>query len=296
MQGQTVQIRIQVIDLHPQILDLRVPTYLKSADLSQRIARDAGLQAFWPNRQRRLYWLRARGRLLQDGESLGELGVIDNELVYLLPQPPQEMGVVEQDPDYPEVHSYAGKGWLILVSSVFGVMLWSMGWGLALSASQHWTVAILPSLGMGVMCTGFARHAWGGRASRIRVCATALLLYTLALVPSFLVPLLVGSLDFKAFLNACSPGIVTGMAGVLLAWLAWGGAVEPLPPRRVKQILEVESTAHTCGICAQSVDQDVEMVCSYQCGRIFHQGCHAAKVAVYRGQPGFCEICNQLLM
>ena len=43
---QTIQVRIQVIDMKPQVLDLRVPVYLKASDLSQRIIRDAGLEPF----------------------------------------------------------------------------------------------------------------------------------------------------------------------------------------------------------------------------------------------------------
>ena len=64
MDQNTVSLRVQVIDMEPQILDLRLPIFLKSSDLSQRIAREAGLQAYWPDRTRKLYALRARGRLL----------------------------------------------------------------------------------------------------------------------------------------------------------------------------------------------------------------------------------------
>ena len=122
---QTIQVRIQVIDMKPQVLDLRVPVYLKASDLSQRIIRDAGLEPFWPNRKRKLYWMRARGRLLQDHETLQELGVIDNELIYILPQPLPEMGVVEQNPDYPKINDYLGQGLPLLVFMLFLYCLYS---------------------------------------------------------------------------------------------------------------------------------------------------------------------------
>ncbi len=46
MESNTVQLKVQVIDMNPQTLDLQLPLYLRASDLSQRIARDAGLQAF----------------------------------------------------------------------------------------------------------------------------------------------------------------------------------------------------------------------------------------------------------
>ena len=55
---------------------------------------------------------------MHENESLADLGVIDNELVYLLPQPPTGMGVVEQNPDYPEVKGYSGRGLPVLISTI----------------------------------------------------------------------------------------------------------------------------------------------------------------------------------
>ncbi|MEC8424617.1 MAG: EsaB/YukD family protein, partial [Myxococcota bacterium] len=115
---QTVRVRVQVIDLESFTLDLIVPTYLPARDLTQRVARDAGLEAYWPDGRRRLYWLRARGRLLGDEDKLEQLGVVDGELVYLLPEPPSGSGVVEQTPDHPENRGYAGKGVFALLGSI----------------------------------------------------------------------------------------------------------------------------------------------------------------------------------
>lgn len=295
MQGNTVQIRVQVIDISPQVLDLRVPTYLKAADLSQRIARDAGLQSHWPNRQRRLYWLRARGRLLREEESLQDLGVIDNELVFILPQPQAELGVIEQDPDYPKINHYAGRGYPLLIATVSGILAWSVAWGMALTASQHWAVANFPAFGLGILSIAFSRHAWGGRASRVRVFLVGGVMYLLALFPAFLVPMLLGPLNLRDFFLAFAPGILTGIVGLMLAWVAWWGAVEPLPPRKVIQDAKGEESEQSCAICRQDIAEDVSMLCQYKCGRPFHKGCHAAKKAIYRGNTDFCEVCNARL-
>ena len=47
--AQTVPVHVQVIDLDPFALDMVVPTYLPASDLTQRVARDAGLGAYWPD-------------------------------------------------------------------------------------------------------------------------------------------------------------------------------------------------------------------------------------------------------
>ena len=70
-------VRVQVIDLQSFTLDLTLPTYLPARDLSQRIARDAGLTAYDDQAKRRRYWMRARGRLVQEHETLADLGVVN---------------------------------------------------------------------------------------------------------------------------------------------------------------------------------------------------------------------------
>ena len=115
MPQHNVRVRVQVIDAQPSILTTTVATYLPMDQLTQLIARESGLQAFWPNGVRRLYWLRARGRLLQPNQTLAEVGVVGDELVYLLPQPPPDMSAFEQSPDYPERHPYLGQGYPVLV-------------------------------------------------------------------------------------------------------------------------------------------------------------------------------------
>ena len=84
--AQTVSVRVQVVDMQPFLLDLQVPNYLPARDLTQRIARDAGLDAYWDDGRRRLYWIWARGRLIHEDETLADLGVINRELVLLAPR------------------------------------------------------------------------------------------------------------------------------------------------------------------------------------------------------------------
>lgn len=290
---QTVQVRVQVVDMNSFTLDLRVPTYLPAKDLTQRVARDAGLDAYWPDGKRRLYWLRARGRLLQDNENLGDLTVINGELVYLLPQPPAGSGVLEQPPDYPENRGYAGKGTLALIGSVLGVFAWAIAWGTALSVVRDgWTV-MLPGLGMGLLCTSFARHAWGGQGSSPRVAVTALFLFLVIMAVTFLAPWLITGEDPGKVYAQSVPGLITGLIGVMMGWLAWWGAVEPLPPVVVAQQAAVQQEqVLACALCGQAVSGDVRYDCQYGCGRAFHVGCYKAKMAVYRGDPRLCGVCN----
>ena len=290
---QTIQVRIQVIDMKPQVLDLRVPVYLKASDLSQRIIRDAGLEPFWPNRKRKLYWMRARGRLLQDHETLQELGVIDNELIYILPQPLPEMGVVEQNPDYPKVNDYLGQGLPLLVFMLFAIIAWSFCWGFAINASRHLLVSILPSMGVSVLCISFSRHAWGGSPSDPKIGGTAFFLYTLSVLFASLTPLALREMTFTEFILFAVPGYVSGVAVLPVAWLAWWGSVEPLPKHRVVEEKEEEVQQHTCAICQQAIEDEVLTGCKYgKCGRAFHVGCRQAREMIYRGPSSFCEVCQ----
>src|SRR5690606_8320968 len=57
-QAGTVQLHVQVLDVEPFSLDVELPTYLPARDLTQRVARDAGLGAYWEDGTRRRFWLR----------------------------------------------------------------------------------------------------------------------------------------------------------------------------------------------------------------------------------------------
>ncbi len=301
--AQTVAVRVQVIDMDSFTLDLRVPTFLPARDLTQRVARDAGLEAYWEKGRRRLYWLRARGRVLRDDETLGDLGVVGGELVYLLPEPPADSGVLEQVPDYPETHDYAGKGILNLVAALVGTMLWAVLWGAALTVSSEldiWAI-MLPGLGLGVCCLSVSRHMWGGAGDQDRIPVTAiiifLLLFVLAFLPTvFLAPTSASHPLSSVVLEVYSlsvPGFIMGMIGIFVGWLAWWGSVEPLPETRQEREIKVaRPMAVECGLCGQAADPDVQKACNYGCGRVFHSGCYNARMAVYRGDPGRCAVCD----
>lgn len=289
-----VTVRVQVIDLKSFTLDLQVPTYLPARDLTQRIARDAGLEAHGGDGKRRIYYLRARGRLLEDNESLEDLGVVNGELVYLLPQPPPGSGVVEQPPDYPITHDYAGAGGWMLFGSLCGVVVWAVGWGVALTDSRGWVITTLPGFALGLLCASLARHAWGGAANRVRVAATALFLAIAIIFVAFLTPVIVNDAEFLDVYSSAIPGFVLGVGGVFVGWLAWWGAVEPLPAR-AKQAVEAEAAEVAvvpCAICVQPVLAQVRHECAHGCGRVFHAGCHRAKTSTYRGDPNKCATCG----
>ncbi len=294
--AQTVQLRVQVVDMTSFTLDLVVPTYLPARDLTARIARDAGLESHWSDGRRRLYWLRARGRLLNDDETLGALGVVSGELVYLLPEPPAGSGVHEQLPDYPATHDYAGKGVMALLGSIAMVCLWSIGWGVALSVSRSLPVVFLPGLALGFLTTSLARHAWGGRGGSMRVALTGLVLFVFVALLAFAGPVYVSGLDLGSLPMQALPGLLAGMIGVLVGWLAWWGAVEPLPAiqEEAAAVAETQAVATVpCSVCGLPVGPEVRQECPHRCGRFFHTGCYQARVSVYRGDPNICGICNQ---
>jgi uncharacterized ubiquitin-like protein YukD len=290
-----VQLRVQVIDLKSFTLDLQVPTYLPARDLTQRVARDAGLDSHWDDGRRRLYWLRARGRLMGEDEKLSDLGVINGELVYLLPEPPAGSGVIEQPPDYPITHDYAGAGMLTLLGAVLLMLLWAVGWGVALAHDRSLLVVTLPGLAMGLFCTSLARHAWGGRGNQLRIAATALFLQLMVTIIAFLSPVIFSGAEVLTVYQESVPGLILGMLGVLMGWLAWWGAVEPLPPRQVQQVEQAPQAVAMvpCGVCGQGVDPKVRVECVHACGQYFHAGCYKAKTSVYRGDQGKCAVCSR---
>lgn len=290
---QTVHVRVQVVDMKSFTLDLQVPTYLPARDLTQRVARDAGLEAFWPDGRRRLYWLRARGRLMGDGETLSELGVVNSELVYLLPEPPAGSGVLEQTPEYPPNRGYAGKGLGPLILMMIVCALWSVGWGFGLTISRGALVVIAPGLGLGLLVTSLSRHLWGGHGTAPRIPAVALALYTVLFVVVFLPSALLGG-DVAAVYADSFGGFIAGVLGVLAAWVAWWGAVEPLPDRQEseEQVLQQAVITVPCGVCGLDATPDVRTDCPYGCGKSFHTGCYTARLAVYRGDDRFCGVCS----
>jgi uncharacterized ubiquitin-like protein YukD len=299
----TVEVRVQLIDVEAKALDLVLPTYIPARDLTQRIATDAGLNPHWEDGTRRLYWLRARGRVLLDEERLQDLGVSDGELLHLLPQPPRDSDVVERPPEYPVSRGYAGAGWLAVGTALATLALWTAGWAVALTAIPEMTlqtlaplrlvaVGLLPSIGLALMATSFSRHLWGGDGKDWKVPATGAGVY-LPLVVIAAVPAVLLGVDPGALSIALGPGLLAGVAGIVVGWLAWYGAVEPLPRTRAAIQAEAGDEAVMtvpCGICGGPVTPDVMAECRHRCGRVFHAGCYRAREAVSGGDA--CAVCG----
>jgi len=289
-----VRLRIQIIDVDPKQIDVTVPRYLAADNLSQRVIRDAGLQSHWKSGYRRNYTFRARGRVVHPKETLENLGVVDGELIYLLPEPDPALGVIEQNPEYPEVNDYLGQGTPMLAGMVSGVLIFSFFWGMALTTSQHWIVTILPSLGLATLCISFARHSWGGRASHMRVGVTGLSLYIIALAPPFFAPMIQTGMSFGEFISVLGPGVVMGIGALIISWLAWWGPVEPLNRTIVdeQRRLEQPNVGNSCGVCTRTIEESFDVLCPYNCGKHFHSGCMEAKQSSFQGDSRLCPMCN----
>ena len=84
------------------------------------------------------------------------------------------------------------------------------------------------------------------------------------------------------------------LIGVLAGWLAWWGAVEPLPATTVEEAAPDDTTAAVvpCGICGEDVGPEHRVECPAQCGRFFHTGCQAHWMAVHSGKDGRLCVCG----
>jgi hypothetical protein len=290
--AQSIPVFVQVIDMEPFSLELAVPSYLPARDLTQRIARDAGLGAYWEDGTRRNYYLRARGRLMEEEERLEDLGVVPYELLHLLPQPPEGTGVAERPPEYPPNRGYSGAGNLNVAGGLFVILLWTFGWSAGLTYS-HKPVAmgLFPATGLALLCVSFARHTWGGRGTAVKIPLTGFVIYTLLLAMAILPSLVFGYVSFVEILMTTVLAFVGGLIGVMLGWLAWYGAVEPLPKVTAKQVQEfTESVTYPCAICGGAVGQDQLSACKFACGKVFHNGCYRAKEAMGGGDS--CSVCG----
>lgn len=303
--AQTIPVHVQIVDLEPKTLDIILPDYLPAADLTQRVARDAKLGAFWPDGQRRIFYLRARGRLMQPTERLKDLGIVPYELLHLLPEPPEGSGVQERPPEYPANRGYAGAGWVNTVIGFVVLFLWTVCWSIALTlelsdlpegGSQSFLTqarlvmtGVLPALGLAMICTSFARHVWGGLGSQVKIPLTAVVLFVSFLVMAAVLPATGAMLTDMGLIFI--PALITGLLSVMIGWLAWYGAVEPLPKITRKEVADASANVtFPCGICGGEVTQDVKADCVYGCGRVFHAGCYEAKRALSAADG--CTVCG----
>lgn len=293
----TVPVHVQVLEVEPFSLDMVVPTYLPARDLTQRVARDAGLGAYWEDGTRRRHWLRVRGRLLEDHERLDDVGVVPHELLHLLPQPREDSGLVERPPEYPPNRGYSGAGNLNVAVGLLGVLAYTAAWIVALGTSPGPIVGLVPGAGLGLVVTTLSRHLWGGEGSALRIPLTALVIELCLLVLVGLGVWLLGPADVPALAVAFGSGFIGGIFGVMLGWLAWYGAVEPLPEpsQPTEAATGAEAVAEAtwpCAICGGAVTADVRAGCGRACGRVFHAGCLRARQSLAPSAGDACGICG----
>lgn len=292
MDAGTVPVRVQVIDLEPFAIDLVVPSYLPASDLTQRVARDAGLGAYWEDGTRRTFWLRARGRVMQDHERLEDLGVIPGELLHLLPQPPPGSGVHERPPEYPENKGYAAAGNLNVISGLLIVGLWTLGWAGGIFYGLSVPVAAFPSAGLALLSTSFVRHLLGGDGGEPTIPAVAVGVFLPLMGLAYAPTIFLGSTEGQDLIVAALVSLATGITCVIVGWLAWYGAVEKLPERTRAQAVQEEAEAvYSCGICGLAVEPTVRAPCQYNCGQVFHVGCYQARLSLHRGDG--CGVCGR---
>ena len=276
------------------MLELIVPTYLPARDLTQRVAADAGLGAWWEDQTRRRFYLRARGRLMRDDEKLEDLGVVPGELLHLLPEPPPGSGLEERSPEYPETHGYAAAGNLAVAGGMLGVLAWTALWATALTVNTSWYVGLLPGIALSLMCSSLARHLWGGLGSQARIPITAIALFLPMLLLAGAPALILGN-DAMRLMLILAPALIAGLFGVMLGWLAWYGAVEPLPDRLgAAQAQEAAAAGPVvtwpCGICGGAVSPEMKADCTFGCGQVFHVGCYSTRQEL--SESGACAVCG----
>lgn len=286
----SLNVHVQVIDVEPFRLPMTIPVYLTVEDLTTRVARDAGLEAYWPDGRRRAFYLRARGRLLSPDEKLQSLGLVPNELLHLLPEPPPE-GIVERPASYRE--QTPRPTWRRAVGvalAAVGLAAFTVADGLAVSTSRSALTQGLGALGIGLLSTSVARRALGPPGSAWRV---------LGLAAAIGVPLTglaaLGSLGAPVDWTFRGMGWLAALAGVtsglLVGWIAWHEPVEALPKQSPKQAREAAAAVTwPCAVCQLPVTLDQRQACSYGCGRVFHPGCKAASLSVTNG---ICTVCAQ---
>jgi hypothetical protein len=291
---QQIPVRLQVVGVEAKLLDALVPTYLPMRDVSQRIARDAGLNAWWPDGTRRLYWVRARGRVLGDDERLADVGIVPLELLHVLPQPPPDTVVVERslelrmDDRLRAAQRAPRRPGLVLVGALLGVGGWSVLWALALSVQRDPWTAGLPAMGLALGATDAARSLWVGPGERIRIPLTAGTLSVVGMLVAFGLAWHWGA-PSAALLVSVGVAAMAAMTGLSVAWVAWLGAVdqretllEPLP----------QGASPNCAICAGPVNAENAQGCAFKCGKVFHRGCWQARQAAASGAG--CAVCGHV--
>lgn len=284
----TVPVRVQVIDLEPRLVDIVVPTYLKAEDLTQRIARDVGLGGWWEDGVRRVFHLRARGRVMRPDERLQDVGVVPYELLHLLPEPRPGSPVQERPSGVPsDVSPAVARSsrifrWVMAVS-------WAMLWAVGASVQPSVLMAWFPAFGLS-FCVSYALRQHGEPVWTLRGLGPSFVVTALLTVPA----LWLGASSAASFMAGSRFVVVSVLgaaSGVLTSALAWMGPLEIVRGRAdVVTMVTDAITAMTCGICATPSEVEVSEVCPYGCGRVFHRGCLRARQSVAKGAG--CEVCG----
>ncbi|MFT7520221.1 MAG: putative ubiquitin-like protein YukD [Kiritimatiellia bacterium] len=295
----TVTLRVQVVDVESAALDLVVPTYLPAKDVSQRIARDANLGAYWPDGTRREFLLRARGRLLGEDEKLQDLGVVAGELIHVLPQPPEGGQVIERPPQYPKSAGYRGGSVGVIIGTGLALVAFLAVWALGLtSVVGMWdglAIGVVPAVAVAMLGVSAARHLFKAPGSSFIIPAVGLAIYIPSSLIAF-VPAFAMGVDPTVMGVSAGVSFIAGLFGVVMGWLAWYGAVEPLPANineEVQEQVAQQEQVAACAICGQGVDlsnHEMRHDCQYSCGRVFHSGCYRARAAIAR--DGQCAVCG----
>jgi hypothetical protein len=283
----TVPVRVQVVDTAPRVIDPTVPTYLDAADLTQRIARDAGLGGWWEDGTRRGFGLWARGRLVQAHERLADANVVPYELLHLLPEPRRGAGIQERPLGLTETGDAPSRAtrFFRLVWALAWLALWSVAIDTRPGPAVAWTGAfVTPILVLGAV-RGFT---WGSPTAWPAAWGVAGTMVATSL------PLAIGlSAAPEATRWVVGVSALLGLAvGACAAWLIWLGPM-PLPAVDEAKPQVAYTMVAACGICGGAVTSDVVEPCVHGCGRTFHRGCLRARESVSQG-PG-CAVCGAVV-
>ncbi len=294
--AQTLLLRVQVVDVKSATLNLQLPTFLPAKDLSQRIARDAGLQAHWPDGSRRQYWLRARGRILEPNETLASLSIVSHELLHLLPEPPADTDVIEQEHLIDEPPAAIG-GNTQLGMALVGTLVWSVLWGISLTTPHGLLVSLFGGFALGALSSTVAHHLIELESRSVKKALSGLGI-TLITLPLVFVPGLSLGFPVGELLAGNLVGMVAAPAGALVGWIAWWEAVEPLPESvRNQEGISTATAAHAlppCSLCGGLVEEAVKVGCPYGCEKVFHTGCFQARSSLNKEEDN-CGLCGAML-
>jgi hypothetical protein len=284
--AETVPVRVQVIDLQPRVVDVVVPTFLTAGDLTQRIARDAGLGAWWEDGTRRAFWLRARGRVLGPEERLVDVGVVPHELLHLLPEPRLGASVHEREPGWTPDGAVISSRWSRWMRTLM-TLIWAGLWCIASVTAPGHSVAWWGAMGLALLLRG-AVAGWSPGEVWWLDLVMAVALWPM-LAGGALYALGIDAVFGLSWLVTSALGGITGHA---IAHLVALGPTDPvdLGGRAEAVAGAAVHDAASCFVCQGSVQEEVLAHCRYGCGRVMHTGCQSACEAAATG-PG-CEVCG----